>query len=234
MNRTTPLLIAVVVATTLVGTAAVYAFPFNKSWNEASTGVAGTNRAGAGGYFGTGGRTDKGIKCSHCHIKGPGLIGVMMTVTPAFGSANGDDQYTPGTRYTYHDDDDRRAQPPRHDEQQERDGRDHRGRERPPRRPVHLRRRPGHRRVPDGQPLPRRARGGVACPARPRSCTATVTASCRSISPHLTAWTFDWVAPAAGAGDLTLYLGMVDGDSDGSSSLNDDTLERSLPLREGP
>jgi hypothetical protein len=52
--------------------------------------------------------------------------------------------------------------------------------------------------------------------------------------PHLTSWKFTWVAPAAGAGDLTLYLGMVDGNSDGDSSLNDDTLEKTMPLKEGP
>ena len=49
----------------------------------------------------------------------------------------------------------------------------------------------------------------------------------------LTSWTFDWIAPVAGAGDVTMFVGMVDGDHRGDSSLDDDAVERAFPLREG-
>src|SRR5436190_18711204 len=86
----------------LATSATVIAFPFNKSWHEAAWGVAGTNRAGAGGYYGTGGKQDKGIKCSHCHIKAAGTtstIGATVTATPPFVVAGNDTKYVPGQAY---------------------------------------------------------------------------------------------------------------------------------------
>src|SRR5262245_29085661 len=70
------------------------AFPNGQFWHMTSDGVAGTNRAGAGGIYGTGGRTDYGIRCSHCHISDPGdthLIDARISASPAFYDRGGGD-----------------------------------------------------------------------------------------------------------------------------------------------
>ena len=74
--------------------------PFNASWHTKATGNAPSNRTGSEGQYGTGGRTDKGVKCAHCHIKGAGTIAVNVTAVPVFPTANGDTKYVPGQRYT--------------------------------------------------------------------------------------------------------------------------------------
>ena len=52
-------------------------------------------------------------------------------------------------------------------------------------------------------------------------------------------WTFDWTAPAEGTGEITIYLGVVDGNGAGSpptSTLtdpwNDDVAAGAIHLRE--
>jgi hypothetical protein len=51
--------------------------------------------------------------------------------------------------------------------------------------------------------------------------------------PNATTWTFSWTAPAAGAGPLTIYYGVVDGDANGKSSRDDDTKMGTIKLSQG-
>jgi hypothetical protein len=46
-------------------------------------------------------------------------------------------------------------------------------------------------------------------------------------------WTFSWTAPPPGAGELTIYYGVVDGDAHGKSSLGDDVKMGTIKLAEG-
>lgn len=229
-TRNTILTVAAIVVATAWAPIAL-AFPNVQFWHMASSGVAGTNRAGAGGIYGTGGQTDHGIRCSHCHVRGAGTIGMNVTAAPAFGSVGGEDAYTPGTRYritiamtgehlragmtmdnynamaaTIEDASGRVAGRFVAD-----DGRDSAS-------------------CPSANPY--------ATATQPAGRTTTLYGDCHGVLPlghqGLTSWTFDWIAPSAGAGDLTLFVGMVDGDHGGDSSLDDDTLERAIPLREGP
>lgn len=232
MIRSTTLVI-LALATLVAGTAAVAAFPFNRSWHENASGVAGQNRAGGAGRYGTGGRTDKKIKCSHCHIKGQGLIGMTVTANPAFGTVNGESQYTPGTRYTL-----TIAMTGEHRMKSPTNNKNGMA--------ATIENANGAR---AGRFISDTGQDSNACPAQnpypggmgppsPPGKTTFMYGDCHGVLPlqhsGLTSWTFDWVAPAAGAGDLTLFIGMVDGDTDGSSSLSDDTVERSFPLREHP
>lgn len=235
---------SIVVGTAIVASTAVtIAFPFNKSWHEAAWGSASTNRAGAGGYYGTGGRKDKGIKCSHCHILAPGVqssIGVTVTTTPAFVVSGNDTKYVPGQTYmvtialtgehlgggkgsndptsmnnknsmaaTIENANGQRAGRFVADSGQDTNA------------------------CPAQNPYP-----GAPGPVSPVGMTTFMYGDCHGVLPlqhsKLTSWRFTWYAPAAGAGDLTLYIGMVDGDTDGHSSLDDDVLEKSIPLKEGP
>jgi hypothetical protein len=228
----------------LASSIAVVAMPFNKSWHEASWGVAGTNRAGAGGIYGTGGRQDKGIKCSHCHIKAAGAtsqISMTVTASPAFVVSGNDTKYVPGTKYTITvalngealggD----TANDP--SSTNNKNGM-----------AATIENASGQRAgrfvadagqdtnsCPAANPYP----GGLGTGSgSPPTKTTFMYGDCHGVLPldrkQLTSWTFDWYAPAAGAGDLTLYIGMVDGNTEGESSLDDDATERTFPLKEGP
>ncbi|HWO27118.1 MAG TPA: hypothetical protein VNO30_50660 [Kofleriaceae bacterium] len=224
--RTAILIGAVLVA----GSAAVSAFPTPRSWHEPATGRAGTNRAGGGGLYGTGGRTDKGIKCSHCHIKGEGKIGMTLAATPAFVNVAGEDRYVPGTRYTI-----TVSMTGEH----KRPGTTNNGNGMA----ATIEDASGQR---AGRFIADAGQDSAACPAVNPYATAPIPAGkttllygdCHGVLPlnhmGLTQWKFDWVAPPAGAGDLKIFIGMVDGDTGGDSSVGDDTLERAITLREGP
>ncbi len=223
-------LLGIAIVVCVAGSAVVSAFPFNKSWHEKSTGIAtgGMNRAGGQGRYGTGGRTDRGIKCSHCHIKGPGLITMSLTPVPAFTKKNGDDAYTPGTRYT--------ITVQLTNEQKSAGLMNNKNLF-----ALAIENASGQR---AGRYITDSGQDSQTCSlanpfaTSPAGKTTFVYGDCHAVLaldfPRLTQWTFDWVAPAAGAGDLTMFVGMVDGNSDGESSLDDDTLERAIPLRQGP
>lgn len=63
-----------------------------------------------------------------------------------------------------------------------------------------------------------RARSAPPCPPRP---------------PAFTSWTFSSTAPAAGRGAVTGFYGVVDGDADCKSSLDDDVEMGTVKLAEG-
>lgn len=233
MNTMTIKIILGAILTVAIAGATLAAMPFNRSWHESATGVAGTNRAGAGALYGTGGRGDKGIKCSHCHVKGAGTIGMTMTATPPFTIVGGDTKYTPGTRYTITvvmTGEHRNPGPTNNKNGAA----------------VAIENASGQR---AGRFIADAGQDTTACPQQnpypgapgavtPATKTTFMYGDCHAVLPldrqGLTSWTFDWVAPAAGAGDLTMFVGMVDGDTGGESSLDDDTLDRAIKLYEGP
>jgi hypothetical protein len=51
---------------------------------------------------------------------------------------------------------------------------------------------------------------------------------------NLASWKFTWKAPAAATGPVTIYYGAVDGQTGGSSSLQDDVKQGTVKLVEGP
>jgi hypothetical protein len=220
----------VIVASVLGSAAAVVAFPTVQYWHMPASGRAGQNRAGAEGIYGTGGRTDFGVKCSHCHIEPEGLIDLAVDAVPAFGDVGGERAYAPGQRYTLtvrligehliagaenrngmaltiEDASGRRAGRFISDAGQDSSN------------------------CPQSDPYPA---GGTKQPA---TKTTVLYGDCHAVLPlghaRMTSWTFDWVAPSAGAGGLTMFVAVVDGDTGGESSLADDVVERALPLHEG-
>ncbi len=210
-----------------------HAFPNEQFWHMPASGVAGTNRAGAGGIYGTGGRTDHGVRCSHCHIDGMGTIDLRVDATPAFYDRGGGDLgYEPGRRYTLSVNllgEHARLMPTSMDVNG-----------------FSLAIENASGRV-SGRMISDAGQDAMACPStnpypnaasRPAGRTTMMWGDCHAMLfiafPRLTRWTFDWVAPAAGSGDLTMFVGVVDGDTGGDSSLDDDTLERTYPLLEGP
>ena len=214
----------------ILGTiSAVTAFPFNRSWHMPATGVAGTNRAGAEGLYGTGGQQDKGIKCSHCHIDAAGEIDVSLTVTPPFGQMQGEDAYVPGASYTI-----TVNLLGEHLSVGQMNNKNLMA--------LAIEDASGQR---AGRFISDAGQDSNACPVNdpyagvqsPPGATTFMYGDCHGVlaldHPQRTSWTFDWTAPAAGAGDLTVFVGAVDGDTSGNSSLDDDVIERAIPLREG-
>lgn len=206
--------------------AALSAFPTVAYWHMPSSGPAGQNRAGAGGNYGTGMTSEWGIQCAHCHIGGEGAIDLQINTTPAFGDDGaGNPTYTPGTRYTFN-----------------------------------LALLNEHKGLNQGNnngngfalgiedAAGNVVRGYITdsgvtsanCPTTAPTTAPTGTTyvwgDCHAVvfvsQANRTAWTFDWVAPAAGSGDLTLYYGVVDGNSLGDSSLDDDVKQGKLKLVE--
>jgi hypothetical protein len=225
--------IATILSLLFVGTAGVgYAFPTTPYWHMPASGDAGVNRAGGEGLYGTGGAQDLGIRCSHCHIDGEGLIDFQLSAMPAFDDVGGEDGYVPGRRYTI---------TIRMTGEHLRPGttmnnmngmalaiEDASGR------------RAGRFIADAGQDTNSCPRNdpysGGGHPPVPAGRTTFMYGDCHAVLPlphmGLTAWTFDWIAPAAGAGDLSMFVAVVDGDTGAESSLDDDVVERTVPLRE--
>ena len=238
----------------LVGASVVFAFPTANFWHMPAAGnvpnptpydvtlVAGPNRAGAGGIYGTGGARDYGIKCSDCHVQtnnpNAGLIDATVTPVPPWQNVGGENGYLPGQQYVItvnllneHLGSDVGA--------------------------------PGNNNGfalaiedasgnPAGVYVTDSGERSDACSAtdpqvNSNTFTTVVWGDCHAVlftglyqpggasTPNVgrLSWTFDWIAPAAGAGDLTVFYGVVDGDTAAESSLDDDVKEGTIPLREG-
>ncbi|MEZ4337511.1 MAG: hypothetical protein R3B82_12895 [Sandaracinaceae bacterium] len=168
------------------------------------------------------------MRCSHCHTGGEGRVGVEVTASPAFGSAGGDATYRPGQRYTI---------------TVTMVG-EHRGTSGDSANAMALAIEDASGRVA-GRYLSDTGQDSNACPPtdpfastpHPAGGSTAIYGDCHGVLAVATwnasRWTFDWIAPTAGAGDLTIFVGLVDGDTEGESSLDDDTAERAIPLREG-
>ncbi len=199
-----------------------------------------TAQAGAGFVYGTGSQQDKTITCGFCHVNDSGQQGqidLVLTPTPAWQTVNGNAAYKPGQTYTINvqmvgahlgtaqDDSNNFALT-----------------------------------VEDQAGKFQGVLTTDACPSGPGSCYSTTNClasfaqldkepgppattfmfgGCKTIfavhkqNPGVTNWKFDWTAPAAGAGKLTMYWGAVDGNQASHSSLGDDVKMGTLKLDEG-
>lgn len=222
-----------IVAATLLGAGSMAtAFPFLNSWHMSSAGDPPSgNRAGGGGIYGTGGNQDWGLTCAHCHVKAAGQIDAMIAPTPAWQNVGGQLAYKPGQAYSIT----------------------------VTMLGEHLRGTAAMDNL-NGMAMTFENASGAAsgtlasdtpgnsaanCPMNAPTGTPSGTTyvygpagtGCKTVvyvpKPNTTAWTFTWTAPAAGAGQITGYYGVVDGDHDGKSSLDDDVKVGTLRLAEG-
>lgn len=217
-------------ASVVLSAAAAVAFPFGKSWHDPAHGSQSNGgRAGAGGIYGMGSASDFFITCANCHTNGKGLIGATITPTPAWQKVNNQDAYKPGQAYSIKID----------------------------MTGEHLGLNQGNDNLngfaatfedqggkvkgtlaSDTSPAVSSASCPAAYPAQdPASGTTYVYGDCHGVifipRTNTTSWTFTWTAPAAGAGQMTMYYGVVDGDHHGKSSLDDDVKMGTLKLAEG-
>jgi len=217
-----------------------FAFPFLNSWHTPAatpSGAAMQQRAGAGGIYGTGSSRDFGITCAHCHIKAPGKIDVSIVPTPAWTMKNGSPAYVPGQRYDLSV-----TMIPGAGGELVGTGTNN-----------NLNGFAATIEDAAGNPV-----GMFTTDTTPAITSASCTATAPGTNPTMgttylygTAgacynivyiprpgptvnWRFSWTAPAAGKGQVTLFYGVVDGDSDGNSSVNDDVKQGTLKLLEGP
>lgn len=219
-----------VAASVVLPAAAALAFPFGKSWHDRADGnQSNGGRAGAGGIYGMGGATDFNITCANCHTGGKGQIGATITPSPAWAKVNNVDAYAPGQKYAI---------------------------------TVtltgeHLGLNQGTNNL-NGFALTFEDQGGkvrgvfesdtsppvnsMNCPQKypdtdPPSGTTYVYGDCHGVifipRDNIVTWKFNWTAPAAGAGPLTIFYGVVDGDTHGDSSLKDDVKMGTIKLVEG-
>ncbi len=179
---------------------------------------------GGGGILGTGGATDYTITCAHCHIKGADNYGsISVAFNPAFGST-----YTPGKKYDV---------------------------------TISLRGEhlglSGCGQYTNGNvnefaatfedqsgkiagALQATYGSTASCPTTPPPTGFTgstfMYGDCHAVIASAvkdrTSWTFSWTAPPAGAGQVTLYYGAVDGDCM-MDSLKDDVKVGSFVMGEG-
>lgn len=181
---------------------------------------------GGGGIFGTGSTADWGITCAHCHINDKnqqGSITATFTYTPALSGG----KYAPGTTYN-----------------------------------VNVKMVGEHLGLSNMasntngfgaiyEDAAGKKAGTVlgdqqtSCPSMAPTvpdallmgqtyaygdCHAVVSLGRNGAAPD---WNFKWTAPAAGTGPVTLYYGVVDGDTD-KRSLGDDVKIGKAQLPEGP
>lgn len=229
MNRKAIFSITAASVLLLSATAAI-AFPFGKSWHDAADGTKATNgRAGAGGIYGMGSAGDHGITCANCHINAKGMIDVTVVPTPAWQVVNNAPAYKPGQAYsiTLTMTGEHRGLNQGNDNLNgfaatiEDQGGKVKG-----------------VLTSDADPTANSTTCKAAYPANnPASGTSYIYGDCHGMiyipRANTTTWTFKWTAPAAGAGQLTLFYGVVDGDHDGKSSLDDDVKMGTVKLSEG-
>lgn len=207
------------------------AFPFENSWHLASSGETNTtpkNRCGAGGIYGLGSPADFGIKCSDCHIDAQAAFQVQIDESPDFMTSGNTKLYQPGQTYD--------IQISIINEVHAMDENSN----------LTLNGFTASFEAADGAAM------GVlvadlgrsdSCPANAPTAVQNVHnrtmvyGDCHAVlsEPEVgdSSWTFQWIAPQSGSGDVTMWYGVVDGDHHDKSSLDDDTVQGNLLLSEG-
>jgi hypothetical protein len=230
---TRTLLVSLAAVAAVSVSAHVGAFPFLKSWHDPSHGNSQPMniRAGGGGIYGSGAAQDWGIKCSHCHIDNAdqqGAISATFDVSPPFDMVNGEQAYSPGQRYTVTVDlvGEHLGTAGMNDNHNSL--------------AVVFEDASGDR---AGEYYTDSGVDSIVCqqmapPKDDASLRSTyVYGDCHGIlateQNDVATWTFDWEAPAAGAGEVTIFYGMVDGNTHADSSLDDDVTEGTIRLTEG-
>lgn len=185
---------------------------------------------GGGGIYGTGGQGDYGIKCTDCHVKPKEIIDASVTPLPAWGMLGAAKTYTPGRRY----------------EITVRLLKESLGMSGCGPYVGHVNNFVGTFEDGAGKPAGMletdSGRKSTACPkAAPDPKTASGTTwiygDCRAVIPtHVpdgtTQWKFYWTAPPVGAGDVTFFAGVGDGNCE-MNSTGDDMKMLTLKLSQG-
>jgi hypothetical protein len=178
---------------------------------------------GSGMLYYTGSRRDLGLRCSSCHVEAPGRIRAEVVFSPELS----DGRYAPGRRYdvTVRMNGESRGiaecMPPM----------------------VNRNAMVAMLVGPDGFPAGTISpdRGGRQCgnryPAYAAPQTTVVFGDCDAVvggqdDRALTTWRFSFDAPSTGAGEATLWIGMVDGDCM-FDSYRDDVYETAVRMPEG-
>jgi hypothetical protein len=206
------------------------AFPAMHYWHLAASGETNNNqnRAGADGLYGSGGPHDFGIQCVDCHIDAPGNVDLAFDFAPTLGTSGNDATYSPGQTYvvtvTMTGESLTNPNNPNMDTNLfvatfEDDGGNVMGS------------------LTSDTPNNSSMNCPPTWPSGVPNGTTFVYGDCHGIlavqGTKLTQWTFSWQAPGAGAGNVTMWYGGVDGDTSGDSSQHDDTVQGSLFMIEG-
>jgi len=176
---------------------------------------------GSGQLYYTGSRRDLGLRCSSCHVEAPGRIRATVDFAPSLagGRWSPDASYTVTVTMTG-------------------ENRGTTGCGTTPNRNGITAMVTDRSGFPVGQHAP--DAGGRRCGSRfvspSAGQTTAVFGDCDGVvgvqgNGTLTRWQFTWRAPSAGAGELTLWLGVVDGDC-AFDSYRDDVYETSMSFRE--
>jgi hypothetical protein len=212
-------------AVALVATAAL-AWNYDDLWQY----KADAARPGGGGNFATGSKTDRSLQCVHCHIGSAGTVNLGLSFSPQLGTVNGKPSYAPNTRYTitaalqgehlsvgvagqvnnfaatFEDATGKVVGIIESDSGQK-----------------------------QGGPCPANILNSAALDA---GSTTITMGDCRAIvgrgrvKTNQTQWQFFWTAPPAGAGQVTIYWGVTDGD-DKENSIGDDSKMGTMLLEQG-
>jgi hypothetical protein len=197
-----PLFYVVLAVLLIAGSAA--AFPKMFWWHSDSDN---NPDAGGGGIYATGAQQDFGIKCSNCHIDGEGRIDARFDLSPNFQEVGGELAYAPGQRY--------QVTVSMLGEHLGLDTPNDNGNGMN----VVMEDASGRR---AGEYVTDSGVDSMSCPtmappdADASLATTYVYGDCHGVLAvglhDRTVWTFDWIAPSAGTGEVTLFYGMVDGD----------------------
>ncbi|MFO0614840.1 MAG: choice-of-anchor V domain-containing protein [Polyangiaceae bacterium] len=219
---------------------AAFAFPFGYSWMQPSDGNINPlpdtplGRAGGGGYFYTGGKQDKGLACSVCHVakddqgNDVNTEGVIVgNLTPAFAN----NTYTPGTKYNL-----TMTLVGEHHVQGAGAPNTLNGFS------LTVEDASGKLAGVLASDIPNIDSTPAHCPQtypamNPTNGTTYVYGSCKAIiyipKPNTTTWNFSWTAPPQGTGPVTIYFSVVDGNHTDESALGDDVYDGKITLNEG-
>ena len=239
MNRILALVIGLF-ALTAASTA--QAFPHLYMWVDPGNGHPSQGLApGAGYLYGTGGAKERGITCALCHVKAPGTIGVTVNPSVPWQVVGNANAYKPGQQYTITV--------------------TMTGETKNPGTTDNFNGFALTIENAAGVGVGTFSNDQAANPVTTTSCTNTrvmgaaeMTLATNGVTTYLisansagggcytvvavpklgaTSWTFKWTAPAAGAGPVTIYYGVVDGDHAGTDSKNDDVKQGTIRLNEG-
>lgn len=234
------------------------AYPYPEMYELDAAGPV-SLRPGGAGVYGTGGKHDFGVECNDCHIGSVGTLGLLgidiSLVGGQWQSVGGQPAYKPGETYT--------IQVTMTNERFTTAPEPHNGfaatiEDSSGQLAGVLR--------SDGTGCAAVASNTANCPdaAAARNCrsepdmttTSTMLGDCKVVvnqsddtKGHYSTWKFSWTAPAAGAGTVTLFVGVVDGsgvdptrdawgnptnpDRTDLSSLDDEAANTTLVLLEG-
>ncbi len=213
---------SIVASTTLLAGAAA-AWDGADLWYKQAEGAL----PGGGGILGTGSASDHGITCAHCHTNAAGMIDLQFTFTPTLPLVGGQPTYTPGQSYQV---------------DVKLTG-EHLGTGVCDQYMTHVNNFAATFEGDSGKLAgvlsSDSGQTSSSCPPNvpmlPINGTTVLYNDCRAVlasgGEDRTTWTFSWQAPPAGAGTLTLFYGVVDGDCD-MSSRGDDVKVGTLKLGE--